>query len=62
MIDPQAVEKEYRSWAHKHAAENPGHRAKEGLYDPGSCDDCSERSPIYDLRTSPASNQPEETT
>lgn len=41
------------SWASKHARENPGHRAREGLNDPGTCDDCRERSPIYDLTATP---------
>jgi hypothetical protein len=41
------------SWAHKHARENPGHHAREGLDDPGSCHDCAERSPIYNLVTPP---------
>ncbi|QNN52499.1 hypothetical protein [Nocardioides mesophilus] len=37
------------SWARRHARENPGHLSREGLDDPGSCADCRERSPIYDL-------------
>lgn len=45
----ERLERQYASWAHKHAVEHPGHRAKEGLDDPGSCDDCLERSPAYDL-------------
>jgi len=43
--EPQVVER----WTVAHARANPGHRATEGLDNPGKCETCNAKSPVWDL-------------